>query len=214
MAEFCSSASKQLGIGQHRPPGPFPPRVVDERLATEYLAMARPDRRKSKPKKAKHSQRMNHLKAMALNKFARHAWDYDDRYKSITLLNEALRRDPTNPEIIVNLAMACGKQRHYERAEELLSRLLELRRARPASIAASLKPMPDRSTGAGRRMLSPIFGTEPRNISHRADTAGSGHTLRATSSVRRGHTVVAEALAREPDRRRPIAEGDSRPPPA
>ena len=42
------------------------------------------------------------------------------------LLLEALRRDPTNPDILLKLATACGKQRHYEKAEEYLARVLEL----------------------------------------------------------------------------------------
>lgn len=88
--------------------------------------MARPNRRKPKPKKTDHSQRMNRLKAKALTKVAGHAWGYDQRFRSIKLLEEAVRRDPANPDILLKLAAALGKQRHYEKAEELLSRVLEL----------------------------------------------------------------------------------------
>jgi len=88
--------------------------------------MARSDRRKNKPKKTDHTQRMNRLKAKALTKVAGQAWGYDQRYRSITLLTEALRRDPANPDVLISLATAFGKQRHYEKAEELLTRVLEL----------------------------------------------------------------------------------------
>src|SRR5258708_25144585 len=88
--------------------------------------MARSDRRKSKPKKTDHSQRMNRLKAKALTKVAGQAWGYDQRYRSIALLTEALRRDPANPDVLISLATAFGKQRNYEKAEELLTRVLEL----------------------------------------------------------------------------------------
>src|SRR5215216_6025846 len=88
--------------------------------------MARPNRRKAKPKKTDHSQRMNRLKAKALTKVAGQAWGYDQRHRSIVLLTEALRRDPANPDILLSLATALGKQRFYDRAEGLLSRLLEL----------------------------------------------------------------------------------------
>ncbi len=93
----------------------------DTRCLTLLMA-----RRKSKPKKVDHSQRMNRLKAKALTKVAGQVWGYNERHRSIVLLSEALRRDPNNPEILVNLATALGKQRHYEKAESLLVRLLEL----------------------------------------------------------------------------------------
>ena len=88
--------------------------------------MARRDRRKSKPKKTDHSQRMSQLKAKALTQVAQRAWNDNLRYKTIPLLLEALRRDPTNPDILLNLATACGKQRYYEKAEQYLARVLEL----------------------------------------------------------------------------------------
>jgi tetratricopeptide (TPR) repeat protein len=88
--------------------------------------MSRKDRRKTKPKKTDHSQRMNLLKAQALTQVANQAWAGNQRYKSIALLTEAHRRDPNNPETILNLATACGKQRLYDKAESLLARLLEL----------------------------------------------------------------------------------------
>src|SRR5258707_7629442 len=88
--------------------------------------MARDKHHKSKPKKTDHSQRMNRLKAKALTKVAGHVWGYDQRHRSVVLLTEALRRDPTNPDMLLNLATALGKQRNYEKAEELLARVMEL----------------------------------------------------------------------------------------
>src|SRR4029079_8498811 len=86
--------------------------------------MSRPNRRKSKPKKTDYSQRMSRLKAKALTQVAGQVWANNMRYKSVALLSEALRRDPKNPEILVALAIAHGKQRFYQQAEELLARAL------------------------------------------------------------------------------------------
>ena len=162
--------------------------------------MARPDRRKSKAKKSNHSQRMNQLKAKALTKVAEQAWGYNQRYKTISLLTEALRRDPANPDIILNLAIACGKQRHYERAEELLSRLLELA-PRKASIHRRVGPdvCDDRSAGTSRRVLPPSLELN-RDISATVPTL-----LELAALYERRHqldearAVVAEAITREPD---------------
>jgi tetratricopeptide (TPR) repeat protein len=91
--------------------------------------MARSDRHKRKQKEQHkaldHSQRMNHLKAKALAKVAEQSWALNERYKTIMLLTEALRREPGNRSILINLATAYGRQRHYKKAEELLARLLE-----------------------------------------------------------------------------------------
>ena len=102
--------------------------------------MARDKHRKSKPKKTDHSQRMNRLKAKALAQVADQAWASHQRYKTVALLSEAVSRDPKNPELLISLAAAHGKQRFYAEAEELLARVLELCRVRPASIDASAKP--------------------------------------------------------------------------
>lgn len=88
--------------------------------------MARRERSNSKSKKIDHSQRMSQLKAKALAQAAQSAWNNNLGYKTIPLLQEALRRDPTNPEILLKLAAACGKQRFYERAEHYLAQVLEL----------------------------------------------------------------------------------------
>ena len=87
--------------------------------------MARPEQRKRKRKALDHSQRMNHLKAKVLSKVAEQTWALNQRDKTITLLTEALRREPSNRTILMNLAAAYGRQRHYAKAEELLARLLD-----------------------------------------------------------------------------------------
>jgi tetratricopeptide (TPR) repeat protein len=91
--------------------------------------MSRQDRRKSKRKAQKapdHSQRMNHLKVKALSQVAHRAWAANQRHKTIALLCEAARREPTNIAVLLQLAQAYGKQRDYDNAEALLTRVLEL----------------------------------------------------------------------------------------
>jgi tetratricopeptide (TPR) repeat protein len=85
--------------------------------------MSRQDRRKSKRKPPTHSERMNQLKAKALTKVAQQTWALNQRHKTIALLENALRRDPTNVDTLLNLAGAYGQQRYYDKAEELLHRL-------------------------------------------------------------------------------------------
>jgi tetratricopeptide (TPR) repeat protein len=161
--------------------------------------VARPNRRKSKPKKVDHSQRMSQLKAKALAKVAGQAWGYNLRYKTITLLQEALRRDPKNPDIILQLATACGKQRHYEKAEELLARLVELA-PRKASLYRRVGQVysqidrPERAVECYRRSLE-----------LNSDTTVTVPTLLELANIyERRHklddarAVVADALAREP----------------
>ena len=91
--------------------------------------MSRQDRRKSKRKADKapdHSQRMNHLKVKALTQVAQRAWAANERHKTIALLSDAVRREPTNLAVLLQLAHAYGRQRDYDKAEELLARVLEL----------------------------------------------------------------------------------------
>jgi Tfp pilus assembly protein PilF len=162
--------------------------------------MSHRDRRKSKPKKLDHSQRMSRLKAKALTKVANQAWGYNQRYKTITLLNEALRRDPTNPDILISLATACGKQRHYEKAEELLARLLQLA-PKKASVHRRVAQVyttidrPERAIECYRRSLE-----------LNRDTSVTVPTLLELAELyERRHqlddarTVVEEALTREPN---------------
>jgi tetratricopeptide (TPR) repeat protein len=156
-------------------------------------------RRKSKPKKVDHSQRMNRLKAKALTKVAGQAWGYDQRHRSIVLLSEALRRDPNNPDIFLSLATACGRQRHYEKAESLLARLLELA-PRKASIYRRVAQVytnidrPERAVECYRRSLelnSDISVTVP-TLLELANLYERRHQLGEAKAV------IEEALAREP----------------
>ncbi len=156
-------------------------------------------RRKSKPKKVDYSQRMNRLKAKALTKVASQAWGYDQRHRSIVLLTEALRRDPNNPDIILRLATASGRHRHYDKAESLLARLLEVapgkasihRRVAQAYVAID---RPERAMECYRRSLA-----------LNSDTSVTVPTLLELAGLyERSHqlddaqSVVQEALAREP----------------
>ncbi len=164
-------------------------------------AMSRQKRRKSKEKpKLDHSQRMNHLKAAALTKVAKHAWDANLRYKTISLLSEALRREPSNPEILVELATACGKQRHYKRAEELLTRLME-QAPRSASIYRRVAQVyatidrPEKATECYRRSLelnSDLAATVP-TLLELAGLYERSHQLEDSQQV------LVEALARDPN---------------
>lgn len=88
--------------------------------------MSRRQRRKSQRTTPAASERMNQLKAKALTQAAGQAWAFNQRHQTIALLTEALRREPTNVTTLLNLATAYGRQRQYDQAEELLTRLLIL----------------------------------------------------------------------------------------
>ncbi len=161
--------------------------------------MARRERNKSKPKKTDHSQRMSQLKAKALTQVAQQAWNYNLRYKTIPLLLNALRRDPTNTDILLKLATACGKQRYYKRAEKYLARVLELapRKAaiyrRVAQTYATID-RPERAVECYRRSLD-----------LNRDTSATVPTLLELAQLyERRHqlddacAVVDEALQRDP----------------
>jgi tetratricopeptide (TPR) repeat protein len=161
--------------------------------------MARPNRRKSNSKKSDYSQRMNRLKAKALTKVADHAWGFDQRHRSIALLTEAVRRDPTNAEILLSLATAVGKQRDYAKADELLLRVLELapRKAgqhrRVAQTYAEID-RPDRAIECYRRSLDLNRDTSVTvpTLLELASLYERRHQLEDASAA------VAEALTREP----------------
>jgi tetratricopeptide (TPR) repeat protein len=163
--------------------------------------MAREKHNKSKPKKGDHSQRMNRLKAKALTKVAAQVWGFDQRHKSIVLLTEAVRRDPSNPEILLNLATALGKQRHYEKAEELLGRVLELAPRKAAMhrlVARSYAEIdrPERAIECYRRSLE----------LNRETSVTVATLLELAQLFERRHQLdearaaVDEAIAREPHR--------------
>jgi tetratricopeptide (TPR) repeat protein len=162
--------------------------------------MSHRDRRKSKPKKLDHSQRMSRLKAKALTKVANQAWNFNQRYKTITLLNEALRRDPSNPDILLSLATACGKQRHYDKAEELLARLLTLapRKAsihrRVAQVYATID-RPERAIECYRHSLT-LNREAAESVPTLLELAGLYERRHELNDAR---AVVQEALTREPN---------------
>jgi tetratricopeptide (TPR) repeat protein len=161
--------------------------------------MARQNRRKSKQKKTDHSQRMSQLKAKALAKVANQAWVVNQRYKTITLLNEAVRRDPTNPDILISLATACGQQRYYEKAEELLNRALELapRKAslhRRVARAYATIDRPERAVECYRRSLELNRDTSV-TVPTLLELAGLYERRHQVDDAR---AVVEEALSREP----------------
>jgi tetratricopeptide (TPR) repeat protein len=161
--------------------------------------MAHDKRRKSKPKKTDHSQRMSRLKAKALAKVASDVWAFDQRHRSIVLLTEAVRRDPKNPDNLISLAVACGQQRDYEKAEELLARVLELapRKAnihRRVARAYAKIDRPDKAVQCFRRSLE-----------LNRDIAATVTTLLELASLyERRHQLddaraaIDEALTREP----------------
>jgi tetratricopeptide (TPR) repeat protein len=161
--------------------------------------MARPDR-KAKRKKIDYSQRMSQLKAKALAKVAGQAWAVNERFKTITLLAEALRRDPRNPDILISLATACGQQRYYDKAEELLSRALELapRKAslyRRVAQAYATIDRPERAVECYRRSLELNRDTSV-TVPTLLELAGLYERRHELDEAR---AVVEEALARAPD---------------
>jgi len=176
-----------------------PPRLSDTRPLFPGFSMSSRKRRKPKPQKTDHSQRMNRLKAKALAQVANRAWAYNLRYKTISLLTEAVRREPDNPELLLNLAAACGRQRYYDRAEELLARVLELapRKAtihRRVAQVYALIDRPEQAVACFRRSLE----------LNRDTTATVPTLLDLARHYERRHqlddarAVVAEALEREP----------------
>lgn len=162
--------------------------------------MARPDRRKRKQKPLNHSQRMNHLKAKALSKVAGQAWALNQRYKTIALLTEALRREPGNRSILVDLATAYGRQRHYAKAEELLERLLERGSGkasvyRQAAQTYALIDRPERALECYRRSLE-LSADHPSRVPTLIELA---HLYERRHRLDEARTAVEEAVTYDPD---------------
>ena len=143
---------------------------------------------------------MNRLKAKALTKVAGQAWGYDQRHRSIVLLTEAVRRDPTNPDILLSLATACGKQRL-------------LRKSRGAAVAACWSSR--RARRAIHRRVAQVYGEIDRperavecyrrSLELNRDTSVTVATLLELAALyERRHQLddasaaVQEALTREP----------------
>jgi len=164
------------------------------------FGMARKNPRKSKPNKVDHSQRMNRLKAKALAQVAGKAWAGHQRYKSITLLEEAVRRDPKNPDILLSLAVANGQQRFYDKAEQLLTRVLEL---------APNKASIHRRVGETYAQIDrPQRAIEcyRRSLELNRDTADTVQTLvelagmyERTHQLADAQAAIEEAIRRDPD---------------
>ena len=161
--------------------------------------MSRKKRRKPKGKPDR-TQRANHLKALALTKVAKQAWAANQRYKAVALLTEAVQREPDNPEILVELATACGKQRDYERAEKLLARLMELA-PRSASIyhtvavAYSIIDRPERAAECLRRSLE-LNRDAKTTVDTLLDLA---NLYERSHQLDESREAVAEALQRDPE---------------
>ncbi|RIK88943.1 MAG: hypothetical protein DCC67_00210 [Planctomycetota bacterium] len=130
--------------------------------------MAPKKHRRSESKAPAASERMNRLKAKALAQVAGQAWGANQRHTTIVLLAEALRREPTNTETMVQLAAAYGRQRFYDKAEAILSRLLELapRKARiwrQAAQTYALIDRPERAVECYRRCLQ-LYGDKAEGV--------------------------------------------------
>jgi tetratricopeptide (TPR) repeat protein len=162
--------------------------------------MARKDRKKAK--KDDHSQRMSRLKAKALAQVADRAWQGNERYKTIALLTEAVRRDPKNPDLLLSLAAAHGQQRFYDKAEELLTHVLELapRKAnihRRVGEAYAQIDRPERAIDCYRRSLELNRDTSAtvRTLIELAGLYERSHRLNDARAA------VEEALGRDPGNR-------------
>jgi len=161
--------------------------------------MSRHDRRKPKRKTPAASQRMNQLKAKALTKVAGQAWALNQRHQTIALLTEALRREPTNTSTLLNLATAYGRQRHYDKAEELLRRLLELapRKAslchQAAQVYASID-RPQRAVECYRRCLD-LYREKSKTVPALVELAALHERRHELGEAR---DALAEALSLDP----------------
>jgi len=169
--------------------------------------MSRRDRRKSK-KPMDYSQRVSLLKAKALTEVAQQAWNSGLRYKTVPLLLDALRRDPKNPQILLSLAVACGKQRYYKKAEQYLDRLLELK-PNKASVHISVAQV--YSTIDRHERAIECFR---RALELNPDPAGTLSALLDLARVyERSHrlddarALVKDALARDPGNAEAILQG-------
>jgi tetratricopeptide (TPR) repeat protein len=164
------------------------------------FGMARKNPRKSKPNKVDHSQRMNRLKAKALAQVAGKAWAGHQRYKSITLLAEAVRRDPKNPDLLLSLAVANGQQRSYDKAEQLLTRVLELA-PNKASIHRRVGETyaqidrPQRAIECYRRSLE-LNQDSAATVQTLVELAGMYERIHQLADAQ---AAIEEAISRDPD---------------
>lgn len=161
--------------------------------------MSRRDRKKDRRKPATSADRAKKLKVQALTQFADRAWSTNQRHTTIAMLTEALRREPTNVSLILKLATAYGRQRYYQKAEDLLGRLLELapRKAAVCHQAAQVFAAidrPERAVECYRRCLE-LYQEKTKTVPALLELAAlyeRRHDLAAAQSV------VDDALAIDP----------------
>jgi tetratricopeptide (TPR) repeat protein len=84
------------------------------------------------------SQRISLLKSESLARSAREAWERNQYEQTIALYEQALRRDPKNHLLLVDLARAYGLRYRFEEAEQMLDRVVRLypRNAKVRSMVA------------------------------------------------------------------------------
>jgi Tfp pilus assembly protein PilF len=73
-----------------------------------------------------HSQRVSLQKSEALARSARDAWERHQYEQTISLYEQALRRDPKNHLLLIDLARAYGLRYRLPEAEQMLDRALRL----------------------------------------------------------------------------------------
>ena len=142
---------------------------------------------------------MSRLKAKALAQVAERAAASNERYKTVALLTEALRRDPDNYTIMLNLATAHGRRRNYEQAEKLLARVLELapRNAdvcHRAGVAFLQIERPERTAECYRRALE-LSSDPARKVMTLLELA---KVCERRHQLDEAHAAVQEALEHDP----------------
>jgi tetratricopeptide (TPR) repeat protein len=104
----------------------------------------------SRRKSTAHSQRVSLQKSEALARSAREAWERHQYEQTIALYEQALRRDPKNHFLLIDLARAYGLRYRLADAEMILDRVLRLypRSAKVRSMAAATYAMIQRPASA------------------------------------------------------------------
>jgi tetratricopeptide (TPR) repeat protein len=104
----------------------------------------------SRRKSTAHSQRVSLQKSEALARSAREAWERHQYEQTIALYEQALRRDPKNHFLLIDLARAYGLRYRLDEAETMLDRVLRLypRSAKVRSMAAATFAMIQRPAKA------------------------------------------------------------------
>jgi tetratricopeptide (TPR) repeat protein len=165
--------------------------------------MGRRDRKSKKTDRAPpagRSQRISRLKAKVLTEAAEQAWSSEQRLRTVALLTEALRRDPNNHDVLINLATAHGRRREYEQAEKHLNRLVELA-PRKASVLCkvagtyALIDRPEQAVECYRRALA-LNSSSSATVTILLELAGLYERRHELEDAR---AALDDALAREPN---------------